>query len=67
MKCPACGKNLIKKRLDKFDIADCDFCKGIWVDSFTFESLKEFESPFSALLDAVSAFSDRTHPSPTAW
>ena len=50
MKCPTCLKELSKKNLDSFDIAMCDSCRGMWVDSFTFEEIKHLESPFSDLL-----------------
>ncbi|MBN1520959.1 MAG: zf-TFIIB domain-containing protein [Candidatus Aureabacteria bacterium] len=50
MNCPSCRRELVKKKLEKFEIADCNFCKGLWIDSFTFDKLKEFESPFSPLL-----------------
>ena len=50
MKCPTCMKELSKKKLDNFDIAMCDSCRGMWLDSFTFDEIKNIESPFSELL-----------------
>ena len=50
MKCPTCLKELSKKKLDSFDVAMCDSCRGIWVDSFTFEEIKHAELPFADLL-----------------
>ena len=50
MNCPVCLKELNKRKLDNFDIAMCDSCKGMWIDSFTFEEIQHLESPFSELL-----------------
>ncbi len=51
MKCPACLKELKKSKMEKFDIALCSSCQGIWVDSFTFDEIRNFEKPFSPLLN----------------
>jgi Zn-finger nucleic acid-binding protein len=50
MKCPSCRKDLEKTKLEQFEIALCDSCKGAWIDSFAFEELARRESPFSELL-----------------
>jgi uncharacterized protein len=49
MKCPSCSKELIKRKLEKCDVAMCDSCLGFWIDSFSFENLKNVEDPFRDL------------------
>ena len=50
MNCPSCRKDLVKQKLDTCEIAMCETCKGMWLDSFTFQELTSMESPFSELL-----------------
>ena len=50
MNCPSCAKQLNKKKLENFEIAMCDTCKGMWLDTFTFQEIATHESPFSELL-----------------
>ena len=51
MQCPNCSSNLKKTVFENYTISFCPKCKGMWIDSFTFENIKAYESPFSQIIN----------------
>lgn len=51
MICPNCKNELKKTVFESYTISYCKKCKGMWIDSFTFENIKNYESPFGQIIN----------------